>query len=544
MLRVGIHTEPQTWNRLLATDRITNLVTDQLHEPLLRLDPETQRMEAALARSWEFEDGGDRLVLHLREGVVFSDGEPFGADDVVFTFRALYDPKVASPLMETALIDGEPFGVEALDELTVAFRLPRRTATIERIFDSIPMLPAHRLGESLERGTLPADTGLGAPIANVAGLGPFSLREHAPGERIVLERNPHYWKAAAGEEPLPKLDRVVFEIVPSESARLLRFRAGELDVLELVTPEAFDLLRSEGVDELELVDLGPGLLSERLWFNLNPNAPIEAHRKQWFGDVRFRRAISKALDRRGMARVVFGGRATPASGPVSVANSFWRDASLTATERDLDGARALLRESGFTWDGEGRLHDRGGRRVSFTIVTNAGNDQHSRMGSFVEADLQALGIEARTVPVEASSLLARLTGSFDYEACLLGITATDPDPSAEMALWLSQGPLHFWNPNQPHPATAWEARIDELMENQMSSLDPGERRSSYFEVQRIICENLPVLDLIVPHALVAVSRRVRNLRLTPLAHPLWNREEIYVDERGEKTTKAFRDLGH
>jgi peptide/nickel transport system substrate-binding protein len=544
VLRVGIHTEPQTWNRLLATDRVTHLVADQLHEPLLRLDPETQQMEPALARSWRFEDGGQRLVLKLREGVRFSDGESFGAKDVAFTFRALYDPKVASPLMETALIDGQPFAVEVVDELTVAFRLPRRTATIERIFDGIPMLPAHLLEGSLARGALPAETGLGAPVANAAGLGPFTLREHVPGERIVLERNPHYWKAEIEREPLPKLARIVFEIVPNESARLLRLRAGELDVLELVTPDAFELLRSEGVDDLELVDLGPGLLSERLWFNLNPGAPIEAHRKLWFGDVRFRRAVSKALDRRGMARVVFGGRATPASGPVSVANSFWRDESLTATERDLDGARALLREAGFTWDGKGMLRDGGGREVSFTIVTNAGNDQHSRMGSFVEADLKALGIEARTVPVEASSLLARITGSYDYEACLLGITQTDPDPSAEMALWLSQGPLHLWHPSQPRPATPWEARIDELMETQMRSLDPGERRSSYFEVQRIIHENLPVLDLIVPHALVAVSRRVRNLRLTPLAHPLWNREEIYIDGRGEKSTLGVGDLGH
>jgi peptide/nickel transport system substrate-binding protein len=501
-------------------------------------------MEAALARSWEFEDGGKRLVMHLREGVRFSDGEPFGAEDVVFTFRALYDSRVASPLMETALIDGQPFAVEAVNELTVAFRLPRRTATIERIFDSIPMLPAHLLEGSLAAGTLPAETGLGAPVGNTAGLGPFTLREHVPGERIVLDRNPHYWKAEIGDERLPKLARIVFEIVTGESARLLRFRAGELDVLELVTPDAFELLRSEGVDGLELVDLGPGLLSERLWFNLNPNAPIEAHRKLWFEDVRFRRAVSNALDRRAMARVVFGGRATPASGPVSVANTFWRDASLTATERDLDGARALLREAGFSWDSEGMLRDRGGRRVSFTIVTNAGNDQHSRMGSFVEADLRGLGIEARTVPIEASSLLARITGSYDYEACLLGITQTDPDPSAEMALWLSQGPLHLWHPRQARPATAWEARIDELMEMQMRSLDPGERRTSYIEVQRIVCEKLPVLDLIVPHALVAVSRRVRNLRLTPLAHPLWNREEIYVDGRGGKTTLTLGDAGH
>ena len=147
VLRVGIHTEPQTWNRLLASDRVTHLISDQLHEKLLRLNPETQKMEPALAESWEFSEDGKKLVFHLRGGVRFSDGEPFGARDVAFTFRALYTPSVASPLVQTAEIDGRPLGVEVVDERTVAFTLPRRTAVVERAFDSISILPAHLLEE-------------------------------------------------------------------------------------------------------------------------------------------------------------------------------------------------------------------------------------------------------------------------------------------------------------------------------------------------------------------------------------------------------------
>ncbi|HLE72056.1 MAG TPA: ABC transporter substrate-binding protein [Vicinamibacteria bacterium] len=536
VLRVAIHTEPQTWNRLLASDRVTHVIADQLHEPLLRLNPETQKMEPALAESWEFSEEGTRLVFHLRKGVRFSDGDPFGAEDVAFTFKALYEPSTGSPLVETAQIDGKAFGVKVIDESTVAFTLPRRTAVVERVFDSLVILPSHVLKESLKRQTLAADTGLGAEARSIVGLGPFVLAEHVPGERIVLERNPYYWRTADDRGRIPRLERLVFEIVPDENARLLRFRSGEIDLLELLTPDSFEMLRDEGSLDRELIDLGPGLLSERLWFNLGPKAPIDEHKRRWFADVLFRRAISLALDRRAMARVVFSGRATPAAGPVSPANFLWHDGSLPEAAYDPAAARTLLSRAGFAWDDGGRLRDGEGHEVSFTVLTNAGNESHARMGAFIQEDLSKIGIHAPTVVIEASSLLARITGSFDYEACLLGITQTDPDPSAEMGLWLSRAPLHLWNPQQKTPATAWEARIDELMQRQMGELDSEARRATYFEVQGIVYEQLPVLDLVVPHALLGARHSVWNLRPTPFAHALWNGEEISIGHGGENVT--------
>ncbi len=544
VLRVAIHTDPQTWNRLLASDRVSHVVSDQLHEPLLRLNPQTQRMEPALAESWEFSPDGTTLVFHLRKGVRFSDGDPFGARDVAFTFEALYEPSTASPLAETAQIDGKPFGVQVIDDSTVAFTLPRRTAAVERVFDSIAILPSHVLEESLERRTLAADTGLGADPRRIVGLGPFVLRDHVPGARIVLERNPHYWRTEDERGQIPRLERLVFEIVPDENARLLRFRSGEIDILEPMTAESFEWLRDDRDLERELLDLGPGLLSERLWFNLGPKAPIEEHKKEWFADVRFRRAVSLAIDRQGMARVVFSGRATPAAGPVSPSNSLWHDESLPQAAYDPEAARRLLSQAGFRWDEDGSLRDREGREVSFTVVTNAGNASHARMGAFIQEDLARIGIEAPTMVVEAASLFARITGSYDYDACLLGITQTDPDPSAEMALWLSRAPLHLWNPQQETPATAWEARIDELMEGQMGELDAEVRRAMYFEVQRIVYEQLPVLDLVVPHALLGANARVSNLRPTPFAHALWNGEELSIGDGGAKVTRRIRDSRH
>ncbi|MGH9337619.1 MAG: ABC transporter substrate-binding protein, partial [Vicinamibacteria bacterium] len=344
--------------------------------------------------------------------------------------------------------------------------------------------------------------------------------------------------------PLPRLARLVFDIVPDENARLLRFRSGQVDIVELLTPDAFDSLLRENEGELELRDLGPGLLSERLWFNLNPDAAIDERKKRWFQDVRFRRAVAATIDRRAMARVVFSGRATPASGPVSVANFIWRDESLSEIEHDPEAARSLLTEAGFRWDGEGSLLDEQGQAVSFTILTNSESAHRTRMGAFLQEDLAKLGIEAQTAPVQGASIMGRVTGSFDYDAGLLGISQTDPDPSAEMALWLSRGPFHFWHPRQKTPATPWEERIDALMEEQLGELELSERRNLYFEVQRIVTEWRPVIDLVVPHALLGAQRRVLHLRPTSLAHVLWNSEEIDIGDPEARSTLAICDARH
>lgn len=523
-LRVAVPREPSTWNRLLADEIVTQIVTDQIHAPLIRLNQQTQQMEPALAKSWAFSDDGTELVFQLREGTRFSDGEPFTAEDVVFTFRALHDPRVASPLRDTAEIDGEALVAEALGEMEVRFRLPRRTATVERVFDSIRILPAHRLARSLDGGTLARDSGLGAPLDTIAGLGPFRLREHVAGQRVVLEKNPFYFRT---NEALPRLSGIVFEVLPDESAQLLRLRSGEIDLLDSMGPDVYRELEMEDAAGLVLTNLGPSMVSERLWFNLNPDSPIESYKKKWFGDVRFRRAVSLAIDRESMARVVFDGLASPAAGPVSPANHFWIDERLTPTEQDRQRSRALLTDAGFWWEG-GKLRDRDGNPVRFTIITNSGSGQRRREGAFVQEDLSQLGMDAVLAPIDGGTLFGAVTQTFDYDAALLGFTVSDPDPSAEMALWLSNAPLHLWYPAQAEPATEWEARIDVLMECQMSSMDRERRKACYHEVQRIVAEQLPLLDLVVPHALVAHSVRLQGVRATPFSHSLWNSDELFM----------------
>jgi peptide/nickel transport system substrate-binding protein len=531
-LVVGLPAEPLTWNRLLAADLRSTTVTERIHAGLLRVNRQTQEVEPELAKSWSYSEDGKVLTFRLRSGIHFSDGHPFSAEDVEFTFRALHDPDVGSPLAETAKIRGEPLLAEVVDEHTVEFHLPQRTAVVERVFDSISILPSHRLESSLEDGSFVAAYGVGAPPNSIVGLGPFVLDRYVPGQRVVLQRNPNYWKKGASGEQLPRLEGMIFEILPDSNARLLKLSAGELDLLGEIGPEDFIHLRDSRPADLDLIDLGPGMRPERLWFNLNPRSPnLSEEKRKWFEDERFRRAVSFAIDRPSVVEAVYRGLASPAVGPISPANEKWRNKTIESPRLDLPRARRLLSDAGFGWNDEGKIVDARGTMVRFTLSTNADDRRRTRISELIQEDLAALGIEMTLAPLDRADLIGRITRSFEYEACLLGLTQTDPDPSAELPLWVSSAPLHLWNPSQQSPATEWEARLDELMEQQMLALDTSERKALYDEVQTILAGKQPLVDIVVPHVLIGVSKRVQNLKPTPFwTPPLWNSEEISISK--------------
>lgn len=544
-LVVGLKGEPLTWNLLLASETGSKTIASRLHACLVRVNPESQEVEAELAESWSFSEDGKVLTFQLRSGVHFSDGVPFTAEDVAFTFRALHDPQLGSPLAETATVQGRPLVAEVVNERTVRFRLPCRTAVVERLFDGIGILPRHRLEASLAEGGFASRYGVGAPEDAIVGLGPFVLARYLPGQRVVLRRNPHYWKKGPKGEKLPYLDGIVFEILPDSNARLLKFAAGELDIQGQLLPEDFKNLQEKKPPGLRLLDLGPGLDTERLWFNVNPRSPtVSEEKRSWFGDEKFRRAISFAVDRTAIVEAVYHGLASPASGPVSPANAEWRNQAIAPPTLNRNRSRRLLKQAGFRWSSEGVLLSGSDEPVRFNLITNGDNRHRSRMALLIQEDLARLGIEVAFVPLDFADVVGRVTRSFDYEACLLGITQNDPDPSAEAPLWHSRAPLHFWNPSQVHPATDWEARIDDLMERQMVTLNRSDRKKLYDEVQRILGDEMPLIDLVVPHSLLGVNRRVKNLKPTPyLSPPLWNCEELYLSGSvlpGEPTDSVAR----
>jgi peptide/nickel transport system substrate-binding protein len=223
---------------------------------------------------------------------------------------------------------------------------------------------------------------------------------------------------------------------------------------------------------------------------------------------------------------VYRGHARPAEGLVSPANRFWFNASLKPHPHDVASARRRLESEGFRLRG-GQLYDRGGHAVEFSVITNAGNRNRERIASMLQQDLQSIGIRLNVVTLDFPSLIERITRTFNYESCLLGLTNFDLDPSAQMNVWLSSAANHQWNPNQKHPATPWEAEIDKLMQAQAADPRPEARKRAFDRVQQIVWDQAPFLYLVTKNSLTAISSEIQNaapVALTPQA--FWNIEEL------------------
>lgn len=533
MLVVAQRSEPKTLNPVTAADAPSREVIGQLNADLIHINRGTQRTEPALAKSWAVSKDGRAYTLKLRRGLRFSDGQPFNADDVVFSFQLYLDEKIHSPQRDLLVVGGKPMEVRKIDAYTVRFTLAEPYAAAERIFDGLAMLPRHLLEQSYKDGKFSQLWTLTTPPAEVAGMGPFRVKEYVPGQKIVLERNPYYWKADQNKNRLPYLDELVFLFVGNEDAQVLRFQAGDTDVISRVNAENYVLLSKQASDRgIQLYDLGPSLEYNFLVFNLNDlqgkNLGQIASEQTWYGDIHFRQAVSSAIDREGIVRLVYAGRAAALWGNVSPSNKFWVDQSLPHPARSLDHARELLKSAGFSWRSDGQLIDPHGRAVEFSIITSSSNAQRTKMATMIQDDLSKLGMNVHVVPLEFRAMLDRIFQSYDYEVAIMGLGGGDADPNPEMNVWLSTGGTHLWHLGETKPATDWEGHIDQLMQQQMVTLKYKERKHLYDQLQEIVASEDPFVFLATPDILVGAKKNLANFQpaiLEPTA--LWNVEELY-----------------
>lgn len=536
-LVVALRAEPRTLNPVTALDSPSREVIRRTIADLIHINRETQQTEPGLARSWKVSPDGRRYTLALRRGIRFSDGDPFDADDVVFSFQVYLDEKVGSTNRDFLIVEGQPIAVRKVDQYTVEFTLAQPYAAAERLFDSIAMLPQHQLAAAYQEGRLAETWGLRTPPAAIAGLGPFRYREYVPGQRIVLERNPFYWKADRAGHTLPYLDRLVFLFVPSEDAQVVRFQAGDADIVTRIGAPNFELLSGrQGTSNYELFDVGASLNYTFLFFNqtsVDSRSLAEVARKQaWFRRLPFRQAVSLAVDRDALVRLVYRGRATALWGHVPPGNKLWINRSLPGPRRSVEEARRLLRGAGFTWTTDGTLVDETAQPVEFTIATNTGNAERLQIATLIQDDLKQLGMRARVVTLELRALLDRVMTTYDYDAVVLALGGGDVDPNSELNLWLSGGSQHLWSMGQTQPATAWEREVDTLMRKQLTVLDRAARKRLYDRVQALVLENLPIVPLVSPNILVGAKKGLGNLRPTILEHnALSNVEELFWRER-------------
>ncbi|HLW88440.1 MAG TPA: ABC transporter substrate-binding protein [Terriglobales bacterium] len=531
-LVVAQRSEPKTLNPVTATDAPSREVIGRLTADLIHINRQTQNTEPALAKSWSVSKDGQVFTVKLRHGLRFSDGQVFDADDVVFSFHVYLDEKVHSPQRDLLVVGGKPIDVQKIDQYTVRFTLAQPYAAAERIFDSLAMMPRHLLEKPYKEGQFPQVWTLTTPPAEMAGLGPFRMKQYVPGQKIVLERNPYYWKADQSKNRLPYLDEMVFLFVGNEDAQVIRFQAGETDIISRLSAENYSLLSKDAASHgTQFFDLGPSLEYDFLVFNLNDikkDTDNIVAKQVWFQDVKFRQAVSAAVDRDSIVRLVYSGHGAALWGNVSPSNKLWVDQALPHPPRSLDHARELLKSAGFSWNSDGALLDRQGKPVEFSIITSTSNAQRTKMATLIQDDLSKLGMNVHVVPLEFRAVLDRVFQTFDYEASIMALGGGDADPNPEMNVWLSNGGTHLWHLNEPKPATEWEAQIDELMQKQMVQLKYKERKHLYDQVQEAVAANVPFVFLATPDILVGAKRSLGNFKPAILdPNTLWNVEQLY-----------------
>jgi len=516
-LRFCIKADPKTFSPVAVNDASAETVRYLTGGVLVRVNRQTQQLEAELATSWKIGDGGKTITFTLRPNQYFSDGTPFTAEDVAFTVKQLMDPNLHSAT-------GDQFRsgkgdvqtkVMAANKIRVIF--PGPVAGLDRQFDQVPIMSAK------------------SPKKEMAVLGPFYVADYKAGSYVYLRKNDNYWKKDSLGRKLPLLDAIKLDIQANRDIELMRFRRGELDLINTLDSDFYDKLAQASPKLVR--DAGPSLDSEQMWFNQVPSAPIPDYKKEWFKSQNFRRAVSEAINRADLARIVFAGHAQAAAGPTSPANKFWFNSKLKPAPCDPGAALKLLSQDGFQLQ-NGVLRDRGGHEVEFSIVTNSTSKPRERMAAMIQQDLSRIGMKVNVVTIDLPSLIDRITAKFNYEAAILGFVNTEIDPNSQMTVWLSGGENHAWYPAQKQPATAWEAEIDRLMVAQTQSPDMKKRKAAWDRVQEIVYEQQPMIFLVNKNSLSAVSPNLANAAPVVLRpQTYWNADQLFLRNSGDRSGK-------
>ena len=538
MLYVGTISGPKTLNPSTAYETSSTDIIGWFLDGLVDFDKNGKIVGGALAKEWEISPDGKSYIFKIRKGLKWSDGHPFTAEDVYFTFKEIWTNKELAGNHYDGLLgpDGNPPSVELIDEYTVKISYNEPFAPGLRYVGSEPILPKHvveplvKEGKWLESWTV-------ADVDKIVGMGPFIPVEYTPDVRVVLKRNPNYYRVDKDGNRLPYLDGIVYVIIPDMNTMRLKFEAGDLDVY---APRAQDYpdLKAMAREKGWVVDVdGPTFGTQFFVFNWNALDPIK---RKWFRNVHFRRAVAYALDKDTIIETIYNGLGTPQYGPVSAASPFYNPEieEKYPYPYSLTLAKIELKRGGFSWNEEGKLVDSEGNVVKFTLTTNAGNTVREDMCNIITESLKKLGMDVTFSPIDFNTLVQKLLNTGDWEMVMIGLTG-GVDPHGGSNVWKLDGALHFWNYSPERkkyvdPNDYWvpdfEKRIDEIFRLEVGEMDPEKRRALFDEFQELVAENLPLIYTAQRLYMFAYKKILHNVDPAAWGGMLWNGYAIWKEQ--------------
>jgi len=529
--------DPKSYNDILAKETSTTLVTSHIFEGLTRTNAFNASVEPHLAKRWEVSEDGLQWTFYLRQDVRWNDGKPFTADDIVFTFNELiYNPDIPSSSRDIFTIEGKIFTVNKIDEHTVQFILPVKFAPFLRGMTQA-ILPQHKLKKAVDEGRFNFTWGIDTDPKEIVGTGPFQLVKYHPGQRLVFEPNPYYWKKSKEGDPLPYLKRMTYLIVQNADVALLKYLEGTLDSYGLRGMDYPYLKPLEGEKNFTIYNLGPDTGSQFIFFNqnvgTNPNTQkpfVNPIKLSWFKDIEFRKAIAHAIDKDKIIQIVKNGLGYPQYSSVGPGAGFFHNPHVKKYDYDLEKAKLILSQAGYEdRDGDGFIEDNKGNLVEFNLYTNAGSTERVDISAIIRYDLGKIGMKVNFKSLEFNTLVSKLTSTFEWDAIILGLTG-GVEPHFGKNVWNSAGHLHMWYPRQPSPATEWEKRIDEIFNQGVQELNEDKRKVLYDEFQDIISKQLPLIYTVLSARITAVRNKFGNLKPASFGGVFHNLEEIYIKE--------------
>ena len=531
---------PKTFNPWTAKDNTSAEIGGLMFDSLLSTDVNTGEVRPNMAKSIEISPDNRHYIITLRKGLKWSDGREITADDIIFTWKdIIFAGYGNTSVRDSVVIDGQLPTVRKIDKYTVEFSTIKPFAPFLR-FLSENIAPKHVLAPVVKKGKRAFDSywGTNTNPKDFVTSGPFRVQEYVPAQRVVLKRYDNYHMINKDGKQLPYIDKYVIQIVGDLNNELLKFEAGELDIIGVRGSDAYRFKMNEKKANDTLYNLGASTGTLFFVFNLNNRKNekgeyyVNPVKEKWFRDKNFRTAMDYIIDRDSQVANILNGVGAPLFTPEALCSVFLNEEVAKGHKRNLDIAREYLKKSGFYNDKDGRLRDKDGNPVEFDMLTNAGNTEREAVGVMIKDDAADMGIKINFKPIEFNSLIGKISNTFDWDSMIMGFTGSTLEPHGGKNVWFSDGPLHIFNQREEKDfgkdLLPCEKELDEIFEKGATELDFEKRKVYYDRYQALAADERLMLYLYSPLRLFAVRNRVGNLSPTVLGGVSHNLSELYI----------------
>ncbi len=531
-LTVAVPEPLATFNPYQLTDASTAEVLRQLYAPLIGFNPTTGKTLPQEGLAQSFEADGKRITIRMRDGLLFSDGSPIRAADVVYSLKVATDPDLHAPIADMLTVSGRLPEIVKVDDKTLVLEYSEPYPAIGYVLSQLPIISAGPDPDTaIEKGRFEEVLRLDTAPERIACSGPFRVGSFDKGKQISLNYNPHYWKVDSQSLRLPYLDHIVYEFGLPEGAITKRLTAGSINLAYGLDPKAF-VAFGEGSGNCTTKDLGVGYGTWQLFGNLDPKLMADRAKAGWFLNSKFREFLSRSVDRDAIVKEVFAGKAAPAYSLVTSANGSWYNDGIKKLTFDPNGALTTVSGEGFhvvEREGKPQLLDVVDRVVKFNLLYPEGPEGEGIQKIIVDR-LAKAGVPVKATPVDSSRLLSQFIIPGKFELALWHMDGFGPDPISYMPALMQNGKMH-WYLNTSAGASSvltFEGDVGRLMRSQQDKKLDADRQREFNEVQKLWADNMPVAYIVANNVLIAYDKRLGNFQPVPFRpYATWNSELLF-----------------